>query len=67
MDRNSQKEIGKRFIEIRDVMDFLDDGHHNEEYCSLVKVSNSLFERLTPENQEKAKAWWEKKFWEVHA
>lgn len=67
MERNDQKEIAKRFIEVRDLMDFLDDGHHNRQYCQLVEISNELFERLTPKNQEKARAWLKKKFGEVHA
>ena len=61
-----QEEIAKRFIEVRDVMEFLDDGYHNQDYRNLVKISNDLFEQLSPVNQEKARKWLEKKFNEKH-
>ena len=62
----TQEEIAKAFIMVRKLMDFLDDGYHNEEICNLVKISNGLFERLSPANQEKARKWTEKKFQEIH-
>lgn len=64
MKRYSQKEIAKRLIEVRDLMDFLDDGYHIEEYFNLVKISNGLFLRLNEVNQKKFKNWVEKKIQE---
>lgn len=61
MKRYSQKEIAKRLIEVRDLMDFLDDGYHIEEYFNLVKISNGLFLRLNESNQKKFKDWVDKK------
>lgn len=48
-----QKEIAKRIMEIHDIMDFIDDGYHNEDIQNLVKISNELFSKLNPTNQKK--------------
>lgn len=56
-----QKEIAKRLIEIRDIIDFIDDGYHNKDIAHLIKISNDLFERLTPGNQKKFQDWLEKR------
>ena len=62
----TQEEIAKRFIEVRHLIDFLDDGHHNQDVCNLVKISNDLLEQLNPANRQKAREWCEKKFQEQH-
>ncbi len=62
----TQEDIAKAFIMVRKLMDFLDDGYHNQDYCNLVKISNDLFDQLNPTNQQKAREWCEKKFWEIH-
>ena len=56
-----QKEIAKRLIEIRDIMDFIDDGYHNKDIGNLIKLSNELYSKLTPANQVKFQKWLEKK------
>lgn len=57
-----QKEIAKRLIEIRDIIDFIDDGYHNQDVVNLIKISNELYSKLTPSNQHKFRKWLEKKF-----
>ena len=56
-----EKEIAKRLIEIRDIIDFIDDGYHNEDINNLIKISNELFLRLSPINRKKVQEWLEKK------
>lgn len=56
-----QKEIAKRLIEIRDIMDFIDDGYHNKDIANLIKISNELYSKLTLTNQLKFQKWLEKK------
>lgn len=56
-----EKEIVKRLIEIRDIIDFIDDGYHNKDIGNLIKISNELFLRLSPFNQKKFQEWLEKK------
>jgi hypothetical protein len=56
-----EKEIVKRLIEIRDIIDFIDDGYHNKDIGNLIKISNELFLRLSPNNQKKFQEWLEKK------
>ena len=56
-----QKEIAKRLIEIRDIMDFIDDGYHNQDIHNLIKISNELFSKLSPVNQKKFQEWLKKK------
>lgn len=56
-----QKEIAKRIIEIHDIMDFIDDGYHNEDIANLIKISNELFSKLSPINQKKCQEWFDKK------
>ena len=65
MERYTQKEIAKILIQIRNVMDFLDDGYHNKEYGDLVEISNGVFSRLSEENQKKAQEWYQKKLEEA--
>ena len=61
MEKYSQKEIAKRLIEVRDLMEFLDDGYHRKEYYDLVQISNGLYFRLTEANQEKFDDWLDNK------
>ena len=61
-----QKEIAKRIMEIHDIMDFIDDGYHNEDIHNLVKISNELFSKLNPTNQKKMQEWFDKKMEEAH-
>lgn len=61
MEQHTQKEIAKILIELLDVMDFLDDGHHNREYFEIVKISHRLFSRLNATNQKKFQEWVRKK------
>lgn len=56
-----EKEIAKRLIEIRDIIDFIDDGYHNKDIDNLIKISNELFLRLSPYNRKKFQEWLEKK------
>ena len=56
-----EKEIAKRLIEIRDIIDFIDDGYHNKDIRNLIKIGNELFLRLSPYNQKKFQEWLEKK------
>ena len=56
-----EKEIAKRLIEIRDIIDFMDDGYHNEDINNLIKISNELFLRLSPINRKKVQEWRKKK------
>ena len=56
-----QKEIAKRLIEIRDIMDFIDDGYHNKDIANLIKISNELYSKLTLVNQAKFQTWLKKK------
>ena len=60
MDMN-QIEIAKRVIEIHDIIDFIDDGYHNADIHDLIKISNELFSKLTPTNQNELKRWFDKK------
>lgn len=60
-----QKEIAKRIMEIHDIMDFIDDGYHNEDIQNLVKISNELFSKLNPTNQKKMQEWFDKKIEEA--
>lgn len=57
----TQKEIGKRLIEVRDIMDFLDDGYHSKEISDLTKISNELFTSLNGANQQRFRDWLERK------
>lgn len=56
-----QKEIAKRLIEIRYIMDFIDDGYHNKDIANLIKISNELYSKLTLANQAKFQTWLKKK------
>lgn len=56
-----EKEIAKILIEIRDIIDFIDDGYHNKDIGNLIKISNELFLSLSPINQKKFQEWLEKK------
>ena len=56
-----EEQIAKRLIEIYDIMDFINDGYHDEDIANLIKINNELFERLSPHMQEKYKIWLEKK------
>ena len=56
-----QKEIAKRIVEIHNIMDFIDDGYHNEDIQNLVKISNELFSKLNSTNQTKMQEWFDKK------
>ena len=38
-----QKEIAKRLIEVRDLIDYLDDGYHSKDVDNLIKISNELY------------------------
>lgn len=58
----TQEEIVKRFIEVRDIMDFLDDGYHNEDIFHLTKISNELFSKLNPIHQKKCQKWLELRY-----
>lgn len=60
-----QKEIAKRIMEVHDIMDFIDDGYHNEDIQNLVKISNELFSKLNPTNQKKMQEWFDKKMEEA--
>ena len=62
-----QKEIAKRIMEIHDIMDFIDDGYHNEDIQNLVKIINELFSKLNPTNQKKMQEWYDKKMKEARA
>ena len=62
-----QKEIAKRIMEIHDIMDFIDDGYHNEDIHNLIKISNELFSKLNPTNQKKMQEWFDKKMKEAQA
>ena len=62
-----QKEIAKRIVEIHNIMDFIDDGYHNEDIQNLVKISNELFSKLNPTNQKKMQEWFDKKVEEAQA
>lgn len=57
-----QKEIAKRLIEVRDLIDYLDDGCHSKDVDNLIKISNELYSKLIPANQEKFRIWLEKKY-----
>ena len=57
-----EKEITKRIIEIHDIMDFIDDGYHNQDIHNLIKISNELFSKLSPVNQKKIQEWYDKKY-----
>ena len=57
-----QKEIAIKLIEVRDLIDYLDDGHHNEDVYHLNKISNELFSKLIPANQEKFRIWLKKRY-----
>ena len=56
-----EKEIAKRLIEIQDIIDFIDDGHHKKDIRNLIKIRNKLFSKLSPINQKKFQEWLEKK------
>lgn len=60
-----QKEIAKRIMEIRDIMDFIADGYHNKDIQNLVKISNELFSKLNSTNQKKMQEWFDKKMEEA--
>lgn len=59
MDMN-QIETAKRVIEIHNIIDFIDDRYHNADIHNLIKISNELFSKLTPTNQNELKKWCEK-------
>ena len=56
-----KKEIANRLIEIRDIIDFIDDGYRNKDIDNLIKISNELFLKLSPINQKKCQEWFDKK------
>ena len=62
-----QKEIAKRLIEIRDIIDFIDDGYHNEDIFNLIKINNELCSKLTQSNLHRFQNWLEKKFKETES
>ena len=62
----SQKEICKKLIEVRHLLEFFDDGHHREEEADLTKISNLLFEHLNPTNQRNMQEWIKRRFHEIH-
>lgn len=57
----TQKGICMGFIMVRKLIDLLDDGYHNHDIANLTKISNELFEEMSPTNQQKAREWCEKK------
>ena len=57
-----QKEMTIKLIEVRDLIDYLDDGYHNEDVHNLIKISNELFSKLIPANQEKFRIWLKKRY-----
>lgn len=57
-----QKEMAIKLIEVRDLIDYLDDGYHNEDVHNLIKISNELFSKLIPANQEKFRIWLKKRY-----
>ena len=57
-----QKEIAIKLIEVRDLIDYLDDGYHNEDVYHLIKISNELLSKLIPANQEKFRIWLKKRY-----
>ena len=56
-----QKEIAKRLIEIKDIVNFLNDGLHREDVENLRKIHDDLYLRLTPTNKKKYENWLMKK------
>ena len=56
-----EKEIAKWIIEIHDIIDFIDDGYHDKDIQTLIKISNELFSKLSPVNQKKCQEWFDKK------
>ena len=59
---NIDREIVKRIIEIHRVMDFIDDGYHNQDIANLIKISNELFSKLRPITQTKLQTWYSSKW-----
>lgn len=57
----TQKEIGKGIIEIDDVIDLIDDGHHDKDVFNLIKISNELFSKLTLDNKKKCLEYFSRK------
>jgi hypothetical protein len=56
-----EKEIAKRLIEIKDIVDFLDDGEHEQDIRILEIIAMKLYLRLSPDNQKKFQDWLERK------
>ena len=56
-----EKEIAKRLIELKDIVDFLDDGEHEQDIQILEIIAAKLYLRLSPVNQKKFQEWLEKK------
>lgn len=57
-----QKEIAMRILEIHDILDFIDDGYHNDDVDNLLKISNELFLKLNSANQKKMQDHLDKKY-----
>ena len=57
-----QKEIAIKLIEVRDLIDYLDDGYHSKDVGNLIKISNELYSKLIPDNQEKFRIWLKKRY-----
>lgn len=53
----SQKELGKILIELRDVIDFVDDGNHYRELAMLIDVNYVLYNNLSDRNKERYNDW----------
>lgn len=56
-----EKEIAIRLIEIRDIINFIDDGYHDEDVQNLIKIGDELFLKLSTHNQINFQKWLEKK------
>ena len=53
----SKKDIVVKIFEIRNIIDFIDDGYHNDVIFYLTKISNELFDKLDPLEQRILQQW----------
>lgn len=55
-------ELITTIFKIHEIMDFIDDGYHNKDICNLIKVSNELFDKLSPEAQSLIRKTYDEKY-----
>lgn len=56
-----QRDVAASLIHLVKVRYLIDDGYHNKELLSLIRISNTLYDELDDENKIKFQKWLGKK------